>query len=139
MHGTHQRNHTHRHQGDDEQRHHGVKEIRDRLDKHGNALTLGCYTVLFEQARKISTPAGQRDQQTQRGRCRIHYIGQHGARRSKTISHRFHRGAYRQRVEVVIQKDQQAQAPGRQQTTLLGLYSADQRLAEGIRSSPFNQ
>ena len=50
----------------------------------------------------------------------------------KAIRHRFHRSAYGQGIQVVIQKDHQTQTPGGQQTPALGLNAFNQRTPKRV-------
>ena len=57
----------------------------------------------------------------------------------KAIRHRFHRSAYGQGIQVVIQKDHQTQTPGGQQTPSLGLNAFNQRTPKRVGATAFYQ
>ena len=64
-HGAQKRNHAHRNQRHNQDRHNGIEHIGNGPDKYLQALALCSNAVLLQQTRKISSPARQRNEQTQ--------------------------------------------------------------------------
>ena len=55
-HRAQKRNGPYRHQRDNQQRHDGIKHIRNSVDENRQTLAFGRHTILLQQAGEISAP-----------------------------------------------------------------------------------
>ena len=105
--GKHHANHQHDHEN-------GVKVVRNGTDKQVHAVL-----AVYKAANSSSPRRNRRDDAHRRSRC-INQKCQLGTRYIVSVCHRTHDAANRQTVEVVINKDEDAQQNRRQLRADLG-------------------